>query len=137
MIYKHVVIRAKRVFRSSTAVRYIAVGGVNTLSSYLVYLIFLGLGCRFYVANLGSLVFGVCVGFLLQGRLVFGVRDGRRFLPFVACWTIIYFMQLGLLWLLVTWGVAPAIGGLLILPPVWVLGFVMQKMLVFRQHTVL
>ena len=121
-------------FHSSVPLRFLAVGAFNTGASYAVYLALLAAGLAFPLANLGSLLFGIGWGFVLQGRIVFRNASGRNLAPFVAVWLAIYVFQTGGIWLLVRHGIRASVAGLAVFPAVVVLSYLMQKHLVFARR---
>ena len=61
--------------------RFLIVGGVNTLASYLVFCGCIWIGLHFTLATLVSYGVGVLIGFKMHGRFVFehpGARDVVR-----------------------------------------------------------
>lgn len=121
-------------FEASAPVRFIIVGGVNTLVSFLVYLLLLAVGLPFPIANLGSLLFGIGVSFMTQSRIVFGNSDIRNIVPFVAGWLMIYVGQTSLIWLLVRHGLAASTAGLIVLPLTVLTSYIFQKFWVFNRR---
>ena len=119
-------------FRASRPLRFVVVGGLNTLACYLVYAGLLMLGLPFWAANFGALVFGICLNFTLQGRFVFNDRDPRRFYSFVASWLVIYAVQTAIIGLMVRAGLDPKLAGLIVLPGTAAVSYVVQKRIVFR-----
>ena len=122
------------IFARSRPLRFLIVGGLNTLACYGVYAALLRLWLPFWLANFGSLIFGIGLSFQLQGRIVFGNRDQRRIFRFVACWLVIYAVQTGLIALLIRAGLTAWFSGLVVLPGVAVISYVIQRFVVFPVH---
>jgi putative flippase GtrA len=116
----------------SQPVRFLIVGGFNTIFSYSLYALLVSAGLRFWLANLIALLCAICVGFFTQGRIVFGNRDPRRIFCFAAFWLCIYLVQTGLIALLVRASTDPRIAGLIVLPGTVIVSFFTQKLIVFR-----
>lgn len=62
--------------------RFSIVGVFNTVASYLVFALFIGLGAHFVVATLGGFATGMLMGFKLHGAFVFDHPGDHRFLRF-------------------------------------------------------
>lgn len=123
---------ARSAFQASRPLRFLIVGGFNTMLCYIVYAGLLWIGLLFWAANLGAVVFGIGVSFITQGRIVFGNSDGRRIGRFVASWLVIYAAQTAIIGLLMRTGITPTIAGLIVLPGAAVCSYLIQKRLVFR-----
>lgn len=76
--------------------RYVVVGGVNTLLAFGVFVLFLKVGCHFSVATLAGGICGMVMGFKLHGTLVFGHSGRGRFLWFLAIFVSMYGLSLGI-----------------------------------------
>ena len=63
-------------------IRFVIVGGFNTLASYLMFALCIRLGCHFVVATLAGFVVGMLIGFRLHGAYVFDHPGDHRFLRF-------------------------------------------------------
>lgn len=124
--------RIAAILRASRPLRFLIVGGLNTLACYLVFAALVWEGVDFKLANFASLIFGICLNFTLQGRFVFDDRDPRRFFRFALFWFAIYCAQTGVIWLLVRVGLSPQLAGLIVLPGTAVVSYFVQKSLVFR-----
>lgn len=123
---------AHAAFQASRPLRFLIVGGFNTMLCYIVYAGLLYIGLPFWAANLGAVIFGICVSFITQGRLVFGNSDNRRIGRFVASWLVIYAAQTTIIGLLMRIGITPTIAGLIVLPAAAVGSYLIQKRIVFR-----
>ncbi len=114
-------------------IRFGIVGALNTAFSYAVYSAGIYLGLTYYVASLIALILGIVMSFVTQGKLVFKTELHGRFYKFLAVWTVLYFVNIGVIWLLAKLGFNYYLGGLLALVPVVCLSFVLQKKLVFQR----
>jgi putative flippase GtrA len=119
-------------FRAYRPLRFLIVGGFNTALCYLVYAGLVWAGMAVWTANFGALLFGIGVSFLTQGRIVFGNKDPRRFVRFLASWLVIYAVQTAALEMLVRHGVGPFAAGLIVLPATAVASYFVQKRIVFH-----
>jgi len=116
----------------SQPLRFLIVGGFNTMLCYAVYALLVRAGLRFWAANLIALLFGISVSFFTQGRIVFGNKNPRLIFRFAAIWLCIYLVQTGLIALLVRASIDPQIAGLIVLPGTVIVSFLIQRRVVFR-----
>ncbi|MBS0355021.1 MAG: GtrA family protein [Proteobacteria bacterium] len=117
---------------ASQFLRFGVVGLANTGLSYGSYVLLLALGLNYAVANFGSLVFGIAVSFVSQGRFVFGNSSIRRLPRFVVLWLFLYCVNIALIALFLEYGINAYLGGGLALVPITLLSFVCQRYIVFR-----
>ncbi|MDR1974812.1 MAG: GtrA family protein [Bacteroidales bacterium] len=148
----------KKIFKSKL-LRFFLVAGLNTAFGAAVYsfLVFLGLG---YVwASLLGMIIGIIFNFQTYGGLVFGSRSARLIFRFVGVYAIMYVTNIsgisllkyfvfeasdffsGMLdWLnnMIGGGVMTfdkiedTLAGLLLCIPIGILGFILNKNLVFK-----
>ncbi len=113
-------------------IRFGLIGVVNTSISYGIYALLLYIGLNYALANFGSLVLGIGVSFFSQGRFVFGNASLDRLPRFILLWGCLYLINIGLISLLLRFGINAYLGGALALVPITLLSFVCQRYLVFR-----
>lgn len=113
-------------------VRFVLVGGLNTLVGYSLFAVLFLLSGDHRIALLVATVLGVLFNFVTTGRLVFGNRRWGRLPLFVGIYALTFALNLGALELLAAAGVAPLLGQLLVLPAVVVLSFLGNRLVVFR-----
>jgi putative flippase GtrA len=112
--------------------KFIVVGSINTAFSYLVYAAFVLLGAPPWLANLLALILGLLFSFNSLRRFVFGKGSAGSFLRFVASWLVVYALQTGVIYLLIHFGLTAITAGLVVLPMVAAISFVIQRFIVFR-----
>ena len=112
-------------------VRFLLVGGLNTAFSYATYAALLYLGVPYVAANLGALLLGILFGFRTQGRLVFRNSDRRLIFRFVACWGLIWVLNIALIALLIRAGLNAYWAGALAMLPIAVVSYFVQRVVVF------
>jgi putative flippase GtrA len=112
-------------------VRFLFVGVLNTLFGYACYFLFLRLGLHYTLAMALATVLGVLFNFKSTGSLVFGSRDNRLIFRFIATYVVVYLVNIGGIAALEQAGIAPTTGGALMLLPMAVLAFVLNKKFVF------
>jgi putative flippase GtrA len=114
-------------------VRYGFVGAFNTLVSYSVYCLLLYLGANYAVASLGALVFGIMLSFVTLGRYVFMSRLKGRFPMFLIVWAVLYFVNIGIISFVLSFGIDAYTAGLIAAVPTISLAFLLQRFYVFRR----
>jgi putative flippase GtrA len=114
--------------------RFGAVGAINTLFSYSVYVFLLYCGLNFALANLGSVVLGILFSFRTQGALVFNNSDRSLLGRFFLAWLCIYLLMISLIWIFSRYGVEPYLGGALALPFSATASYFIQKYYVFSER---
>ena len=112
-------------------VRFLLVGGLNTAFGYGCFAIFLFFGLHYSVALFLSTVLGVVFNFKTTGVLVFKSSDNRLIFRFVMVYALVYGVNLAGLALFTSLGVVPYIGGAILVLPMALLAFLMQKKFVF------
>jgi putative flippase GtrA len=114
--------------------RFLVVGAVNTLFGYTMFaLIYLATGMH-NVAVVGATALGIVFNFFTTGRIVFGNRSWRAFLPFVAAYGVALGLNLVALNLLLLAGVPPLLGQAISLPIVVVSAYLLNAHLVFSDR---
>lgn len=111
--------------------RFLAVGALNTAFGYGCFTLLVLLGLHYSLALLLGTVLGVLFNFKTTGSLVFGSRDNRLLFRFVGTYAIIYCCNLAAMAMLVRTGLSPQLAGALLLLPMALLAFVLNRQLVF------
>lgn len=114
--------------------RFLVVGAINTLFGYAMFaLLYLATGMH-NVAVVAATALGIVFNFFTTGRIVFGNRSWRRFLPFVAAYGFALGLNLVVLNLLLLGGVTPLVGQAICLPVVVISAYLVNARLVFRDR---
>ena len=79
--------------------KFIFIGGINTLFGYGVYLFFLFFGLNFAIAALVSTILGIIFNFFTTGRFVFNSKNNSLFFRFILVYVLIYFFTVKLFFL--------------------------------------
>lgn len=119
----------------SRFVRFLTVGVINTLFGYGVYALLILLGTHYTLAALISTVCGVLFNFKTIGLLVFKDKRNSRIWSFVAVYAVTYGMNIGLLKVFLIFGVGPLPAGAILLLPMALVAYTLQRLLVFRTAT--
>lgn len=113
-------------------VRFVLVGGLNTLFGYGVFFACLALGAGNALALLVANTLGILFNFHTFGKLVFRSHDYRRIVRFTLVYAGIYAANLGTLELLNRAGLESRIAQATLVIPVALASWVLNKKLVFR-----
>jgi putative flippase GtrA len=112
-------------------VRFLLVGGLNTLFGYSVYALLIFLHVHYALAALGGQVLGVLFNFKTIGLLVFDRRGNRRFLRFVSVYLLTYLLTALLLKIFHAFDVNLYLAGALLILPMAVLSYFLNRNFVF------
>lgn len=114
--------------------KFLFVGLLNTFVGYSLYALFIYLGLSYPVAVFFSTVLGVLFNYQSIGKLVFSHEGDSRLLPFIGVYAIVYALNIYGLWQLDLLGLSNKyIAGALLLVPLAVLSFVLNKFWVFKK----
>jgi len=115
--------------------RFLTVGGINTVFGYSVYLLFLRIGIPYQAAAVAATVIGVVFNFFTTGHVVFENSDLKKIVGFFAVYGITLVVNLVLLTWLVEAGFSKVYGPIVLLPPLVILSFLLNKYLVFGKRS--
>ena len=113
-------------------VKFLIVGGINTLFGYLIFAFFIFINFHYSLAALISTIAGIIFNFNTTGRLVFNNRNNRLIFRFFGVYLIIYGLNILFLKLLGSMQMSMFIAGAVIILPVAVIAFLLNKYLVFN-----
>ena len=117
-------------------IRFLIIGGVNTLFAYFIYVVAIFIGLHYTLAALLQTVLGTLFSFKTMGCLVFDNPDNKLIFKFVAVYTGCYFLNISLLRLLTQFVLSNLyIAGLISSGLVAIVSFCLNKWLVFRKKT--
>lgn len=120
-----------RAWRSSAFVRFLAVGVLNTAFGYACFAALVWAGLPPPLALLLATVAGVLFNHLTVGTFVFRAQGRATLWRFAAVYGVIYAANVGLLALLQRAGIGPLAGQALLVLPVAVASFLLNRALVF------
>lgn len=119
-------------FGRNLLLRFLAVGLLNTLFGYGVYAFLLFLGANYAWALFFSTVLGVLFNFKSTGFLVFGSVDNRLIFRFILVYLVLYILNAILIKSLHVAGIDFYLSGALLILPMAILAFFMNKCFVFK-----
>lgn len=112
--------------------RFLVVGGINTVFGYAVFAVLILLQLHYVIAALLATICGILFNFKTTGTIVFTNKDNRLLFRFFGVYLITYLLNIGLLKVFDLYGVSNLIAGAIIVLPVSLLGFLLQKKYVFK-----
>ena len=115
--------------------RFLFVGGVNTLFGYAVFALFIFLGLHYSLAVFVATVIGVLFNFFTYGRFVFFDRRFRLIVRFVLVYVVYYVVYVAGLAALTRWGLSEYVAGAVLALPVAFVAFTLNKKFVFVKKT--
>ncbi len=112
--------------------RFVVVGIVNTIFGYGCFAILLYAGMHYTVALLLATILGVLFNFKSIGFVVFKSKNNRLLSRFIGVYAIVYVVNASGIKLLSLIGAAPYLGGAIMVPPVAILAYILNKRFVFN-----
>ena len=113
--------------------KYLIVGGGNALFGYSVFVLFVYSGMQYSLAVLFSTLIGVLFNFKSTGTIVFGNKNNRRILRFIAVYCFVYVINVLGIKFLRDYGLNTYVSGAILLFPLAVFSFVLNTLYVFRE----
>ncbi|MFL1490557.1 GtrA family protein [Pseudomonas antarctica] len=117
---------------SSKFFKFLLVGLMNSVFGYGCFASFLYLGLHYSSALLLATILGVLFNFKSTGSLVFNSNNDRLIFRFIIGYVLVYSVNLGGIALFSLFGVAPYVSGLILVPPMAVLSFLINNRFVFN-----
>ncbi|MBO7227894.1 MAG: GtrA family protein [Bacteroidales bacterium] len=114
-------------------IRFVLVAILNTLFGYGVYTLLVYCGMHFSLATLISTILGVLFNFKTYGILVFKNSSNKLIFRFVLVYCVVYLCNIGGIALLKTLGMSSYLAGAVMLVPVGLLGFILNKIFVYSK----
>jgi putative flippase GtrA len=106
---------------------------VNTVLSYAIYCLLVGLGAGLGWASLGSLAAGLASGYAANRSIVFGGGGRWALARFLAVWSLLYCVFLLIVIAVRKAGMSDYVGGLAAVPVTAVLSYQLQSRYVFSE----
>ena len=112
-------------------IKFLMVGGINTLFGYGLFALFIFLGFHYAMASFLATVLGILFNFKTTGVLVFQNKDNRLLFRFFGVYGVVFVINVLMLKVLGNVGFDMYIAGALVIVPLAVLSFVLNKLFVF------
>ncbi|MEH2238945.1 GtrA family protein [Nostoc sp.] len=118
-------------YPSKRFIRFLIVGVINTFFGYSLFALLLLLNLRYEIASLVSILCGVFFNFKTIGVIVFKNKNNTLVFKFIGVYAIIYLMQIFLLKQLIAYKINLFLAGALILLPLALVSYTLNKIFVF------
>lgn len=115
-------------------VRFLFVGGVNTIFGWVVYSGSIVYGFQPWEALIVGMLAGVCFNFISLGGFVFKDMSLRRLPFFIGAYLLIYLVNVVALEAIKRWVDDPIMAQLILAPPMALVSFVLMSRKVFRPN---
>lgn len=113
--------------------KFLSVGVMNTVFGYSLFAILIYIGLHYTLAVLMGTVIGLIFNFKTTGKIVFDSTDNRLIGKFFIVYGIIYVCNIIGLYFLGKMSIDIYISGALLIVPLALLSFVLNKKYVFRR----
>ena len=113
-------------------IRFLFVGGINTLFSYFIFSIFILLQVHYSIASFIALILGVLFNYFTTGRIVFNNSDPKLIFKFFGVYGITYLFNLLFLKIFNDCQVNMLIAGAILIFPMAFLSYFLNKTFVFK-----
>ena len=120
-----------RKFWAIPFLRFLVVGGINTVFGYSVFALFILMGLHYVLAALLAQICGILFNFKTTGTIVFKNKDNRLIFRFFAVYLFTYLLNIGLLKLFDMADIGPLIAGAIIVLPMAFVSFLLMRKFVF------
>lgn len=111
--------------------RFIIISGVNTLFGLAVFSFFIFLGFHYTIAILFSTILGVLFNFQTISRLVFSIYNSSLIIKFVLVYCFVYLLNTAGVGTLIYFHYSAYIAGAIMVVPIGISSFLLNKKLVF------
>ncbi|WP_335106413.1 GtrA family protein [Nostoc sp.] len=118
-------------YPSKRFVKFLIVGGINTLFGYSMFALLILLKFSYENAALISTMCGILFNFKTTGVIVFKNKNNTLIFKFIGVYAIIYFMQIFLLKQLIAYKINIFLAEALILLPLALGAYTLNKIFVF------
>jgi len=112
--------------------RFLLVGGINTLFGYGVFAFFIFLGLHYALATILATICGVFFNFKTTGIIVFKNRDNRLIFRFFGIYLFGYLLNVGALKLFDIAGIKILVAQAILVLPLSFISFLLMRKLVFK-----
>jgi len=113
-------------------IRFVFVIGLNTVFGYGLFALLLYIGITYPLALLISTIAGIFFNFKTIGGLVFKNHNNILIFKFFGVYGIIYLCNLTGLAIFKSFGINSYWGGMILLIPIGILAFILNKLFVFK-----
>jgi len=115
------------------ALKFLAVGLLNTIFGYSLYALFLFMGMSYSLALTGATALGILFNFKTIGKMVFKSSDNTLIIKFFLVYIIIFFANLLLIKCFISIGINAYTSGIIVIIPLSIVSFILNKYFVFKR----
>ena len=119
--------------KNNRLIRFLLVGLVNTLFGYSIFVGLSLAGTSYYLSTLLATILGVLFNFKTIGKLVFKNHDNKLIFGFIAVYIAIYLLNITSLNLLLFLGINVLTAQAVLILPLALLSYSLNKIFVFKQ----
>ena len=112
-------------------IKFLLVGGVNTIFGYGVFVFFIWIGLHYTFATLVATILGILFNFKSYGILVFKNKSNRLLWRYISVYIFLYILNNFWIYAFTRIKVTPYISGMLWILPNAIIGFILIKRIVF------
>ena len=120
--------------RTDRFVRFLIIGGINTLFGFAIYSGAILLGAEVWLALIIGTLAGIVFNFFTVSGYVFRQMSATRFPRFLFCYLVVYLVNLGSIDILLTWVDDKIIAQSILVLPAAVLSYTLLSRLVYRDR---
>ena len=120
-------------FYNNQLFRYVFVAGINVMAGYGVFVLLIFLKLHYIIAVTIATIFGILFGFKAFSRLVFNNKNNFLILKYLLVWAVVYLLNIAGLTTLNYLKINNYIAGLIMLLPLAIAGFLLNKKFVFNK----
>ena len=117
---------------SQEFIKFLFIGGVNTLFGYTIYVLFIIIGLNISLSLGLATLMGAFFNYLTTGKFVFNNSGFKKIILFIPAYFIIYIINLIALKFMLYLGFSPIIAQFLMLVPISIFSFLLIKYGVFQ-----
>ncbi len=121
------------ILKKMLIIKFIVVGGLNTVFGYGIYWALLQLGFYFAIAAFFSTLLGIIFNFFTMGRLVFNSKNNALFYKFVFVYIFLYLISIAGISFIHNFDISYEIAGAIMIIPSAIISFGLNKNLVFKK----
>ena len=112
-------------------VRFLLVGGLNTVFGYCLFALLIWLGLQYPAAIGLATLAGIVFNFQSTGRVVFGSAPWKRIPRFAFVYAVVYALNLAGVSALLGWGINIYLANAMVLLPLAAFAYMLQRRFVF------
>jgi putative flippase GtrA len=113
-------------------VKFLFVGGINTLFGYGLFSLFIYLHLHYSIASLLATILGVLFNFKTTGNLVFKSNDNKLLFRFIGVYIVYYLLNILFLKFIQTFGLNLYVSGAILIMPLAIISYSLNSKFVFR-----